>query len=86
MTFSFHPEAETEFFEAINYFEACEPGLGCDFALEIYSTVQNILAYPTAWPVIESDIRRCLTNRFPYGVLYSIETGGDIYSCCNAPS
>ena len=73
MTFLFHPEAETEFYHAIDYYEACEGGLGYDFSIEIYLTIQNILAYPAAWPVIERSIRRCLTNRFPYGVLYSIE-------------
>lgn len=73
MNFGFHPEAQAEFFAAIAYYEGCEPGLGYDFALEVYSTVQNILSYPTAWPVLEDEIRRCLTHRFPYGILYSIE-------------
>ena len=43
MTFDFHPEAETEFLEAIAYYESCAPGLGEDFSLEVYSTVQNIV-------------------------------------------
>jgi len=50
MTFSFHPEADTELFEAINYYEECEAGLGRDFCLEVYSTIKNILDYPGAWP------------------------------------
>jgi len=73
MTFSFHPEAEYEFLSSINYYEECEEDLGYDFSIEIYSTVQNIIDYPTAWPILEDDIRRCLTNRFPYGIIYSIE-------------
>jgi toxin ParE1/3/4 len=73
MTYSFHPEAEAEFVDAINYYEECERGLGEDFSLEISSTIRNILAFPTAWPTIEEPVRRCLTHRFPYGVLYSIE-------------
>jgi toxin ParE1/3/4 len=43
MTFDFHPEAETEFLEAIAYYESCSPGLGEDFSLEVHFTVQNIL-------------------------------------------
>jgi len=73
MTFSFHPEAEEEFLEAINYYEDRERGLGYDFSIEVFATIQNILIYPTAWPVIEEGVRRCLVHRFPYGVIYSIE-------------
>jgi len=39
MTFDFHPEAETEFLEAVEYYESCSPGLGEDFFLEVNSTV-----------------------------------------------
>ena len=73
MTFSFHPEAQLELHEAIDYYEDCERGLGYDFSIEVLGTVQNITNYPTAWPVIEEGVRRCLVNRFPYGVVYSIE-------------
>ncbi len=73
MTFSFHPEAESEFREAIDYYEDRESGLGYDFSIEVFTTIQNIVNHPTAWPIIEEDMRRCLVNRFPYGVIYSIE-------------
>jgi len=78
MTFSFHPEAVTELNEAIDYYEVCEPGLGYDFSVEVFAGIQNIVNYPSAWPVMGEDVRRCLINRFPYGILYSIERG-DIF-------
>ncbi len=73
MTFSFHPEAKSELNEAVDYYEKCESGLGYDFAIEVFACIQNIINYPTAWPVIEENVRHCLVNRFPYGVIYSIE-------------
>ena len=76
MSFSFHPEAETEFNEAIDYYEGIELGLGYDFAIEVYSTIQRTVSLPKAWSVIEGDVRRSLVKRFPYGVLYSEEDYG----------
>ena len=75
MTFSFHPEAKDEFNKDIEYYESCEPGLGYDFSIAVHTAIQNIVNYPTAWPIIEEDIRRCLVSRFPYGIIYSIERG-----------
>jgi len=71
MTYAFHPEAEAEFLQAIDYYESCEEGLGYDFAVEVFSTVQRIIAYPNAWPILENGVRRCQTRRFPYGILYA---------------
>ncbi|MBI4651961.1 type II toxin-antitoxin system RelE/ParE family toxin [Candidatus Desantisbacteria bacterium] len=71
MNYSFHPEAEEEFIEAINYYEEKESGLGYDFAIEVYLTIERTIAFPKAWPIIEDDIRRSLVQRFPYGILYS---------------
>lgn len=74
MKFVFHPEAEAEFFAAIEYYESAEAGLGRDFSLEVLKTIQNVVDFPLAWPVLTEDIHRCLTNRFPFGVLYRIES------------
>jgi len=76
MTFSFHPEAEKEFNEAINYYEEVEPGLGYNFALEVYATISRSVDFPKAWAVLEGDARRSLVSRFPYGILYSEEKDG----------
>jgi hypothetical protein len=73
MSFSFHPEAEKELNEAIDYYENIEPGLGYDFALEVYSTIGRSVDLPKAWAILEDNIRRSLVRRFPYGVLYSEE-------------
>lgn len=73
MNYAFHPAAESEFFEAIAYYEEREPGLGLDFSAEVHATIQRILAFPLAWQVLEADIRRALVNRFPYGVLYAVD-------------
>jgi len=72
MNFSFHPEAEEEFIEAINYYEECRVELGLDFSREVFSTIQHIINLPTAWSKFSEDTRRCLTSRFPYGVIYQI--------------
>lgn len=68
--YAFHPEAETEFVRAVEYYEEREEGLGLDFAVEIHSAIERILAHPKAWPILEDDIRRSLVRRFPYGLLY----------------
>lgn len=36
MSFHFYPNAEAEFSEAIQYYVDVEPGLGQDFAVEVY--------------------------------------------------
>jgi len=73
MKYVFHPEAEVEFIAAIDYYEDCEPGLGYDFVIEVHSTLENILSFPKAWPILEEDIRRCQIRRFPYGIIYAVD-------------
>lgn len=70
MTFYFHPEAELELNQAIVYYEECQPHLGIEFADEVFQTINRILDFPKAWQIMDLDIRRCLTKRFPFGVIY----------------
>lgn len=58
MIYLFHPDAEEEFNQAIEYYEEIETGLGYDFAIEVYSTIQRSIAYPKAWSILSGDIRR----------------------------
>ncbi len=74
MKFSFHPEAVDEFNSAIGYYEESEKGLGIDFTIEVHAVIERILAHPLAWTAIDNEIRRCLVPRFPYGILYSVES------------
>ena len=72
MNYSFHPDAERELNEAIDYYNKCQDGLGFEFAKQVYSTIQNILSFPQAWTPLSKNTRRCLANRFPYGVIYQV--------------
>jgi len=76
MNFSFHPEAEKEFVEAIDYYEEREENLGLDFAAEVYAAIGRAAEHPKAWPILEDEVRRCQAIRFPYAVLYSQEPHG----------
>ena len=72
MKYSFHPSAKIELDQAADYYESCEPGLGIQFADEVYVAIQRIIAFPTAWSSLSSRTRACLTNRFPYRIIYQI--------------
>lgn len=73
---SFHPEARKELLVSIDYYEKCKPGLGLDFAKEVYAAIERIKSFPTAWPSISLHTRRCLVNRFPFGILYAADKKG----------
>ena len=71
--YRFHQEAEAEFDAAVVYYESCQKGLGLEFADEVEATIQCIQYSPQTWPILYEGVRRCLTRRFPFGVLYAIE-------------
>ncbi len=66
--------AEQELADAVDYYNEQCPGLGYEFAAEVKSTLTRIDSFPNAWPRFSNRTRRCMTNRFPYGVLYQIRT------------
>lgn len=76
MSYSFHPAAEEEFLEAIDYYERCREGLGVQFAHEVHAAIDRILAHPGAWPVLNGEVRRCQAASFPYGIVYAETEAG----------
>ncbi len=70
MKYSFHPLARKELIDAIEYYNECEDRLGLIFAEEVYRSIQLILQFPQAWSPFSKNTRRCIMNKFPYGIIY----------------
>lgn len=68
----FYPAAEVELRDAVAYYNEQCAGLGFEFAAEIRKTLDRILRFPSAWTKLSPRIRRCLTNRFPYAVIFQL--------------
>lgn len=73
MKFTFHPEALNEFYQAVLYYSEKSIQLGTAFYQEVNDSIQKIVTAPLLYAIVDEDIRRCLTRRFPYSVFYSIE-------------
>ena len=74
MKIRFHPDAVLEFDAAVAYYEEYQHGLGLEFAEEIYAALARIIEYPDAYSPLSPNTRRCLVNRFPYGIVYQVKS------------
>jgi len=80
MIIHFHPDAEFEFKKVIEYYELQDKQLGFRFSEEVRKTLERIRINPVAWTSVSNNLRRTLTDRFPYGILYNYdETDNIIY-------
>lgn len=64
------PEAEEEIREAYDWYEDRVSGLGSEFLLTVDATMNAILRNPQQFPVVYRNLRRALTRRFPYQILF----------------
>jgi toxin ParE1/3/4 len=69
----FHPEAESEMVDAAMWYESRQEGLGKRFLTFVQDALNRIELNPEMYPIVEGDVRRCLTRIFPYGVLFRIK-------------
>ncbi len=77
MRLIYHPGAEAEMLEAVQFYERRMPGLGDRFLRAFDAAIAEILIEPERWPIIEGDLRRRLIRQFPFGVYYRVE-GDDL--------
>jgi toxin ParE1/3/4 len=69
------PAALDELSEAADWYEERQIGLGDDFLTEVHKTAAQIQARPASFPWMldvpaELSIRRALTRRFPYAIVF----------------
>jgi len=74
MKVEFIEAAMREYGEAFDYYEGKKPGLGKEFRDETGNALARIIEFPLAWSKLSMRTRRCLTNRFPFGILYQVRS------------
>lgn len=71
----FHPDAESEMIKAAAYYEEQQTDLGRRFLASVQDAINRIIVNSRLYPVVELDVRRCLTKTFPFGVLFREQPG-----------
>ena len=68
----FHAMAEQELNEASGYFSEVRAALGHGFLDEVQRSLDQIIQYPEAAPLVNQLVRRKLLWRFPHSIMYSV--------------
>ena len=58
---------------ALSWYRNIHEGLGDDFLTRVEEALDKIRHFPKAYPIVEEDVRRVLTRRFPYGLFYFLD-------------
>jgi plasmid stabilization system protein ParE len=66
------PEAEVELAEAFDWYEQQVTGLGSRFLLSVDAAINSIRRDPLQYPIVYKNVRRALTQRFPYQVFFTL--------------
>jgi plasmid stabilization system protein ParE len=70
MIVRYHSLAKREVIEAAIFYEKERDGLGAEFLDELDKAERMIAGNPELFEEVRPGIRRCLVERFPYGVYY----------------
>ena len=68
-------DAEDDIAAAFQWYETKRVGLGADFIRALDASLAALLEFPESCPVIYRDTRRCLMGRFPFEILYRLDSG-----------
>ena len=66
----FDPAALRELVDAADFYDSQSPGLGGQFLDVVHGTLEGLLAFPEACPVLLGETRKLVIERFPYSVMY----------------
>ena len=75
MKIRFLEPARIELDDAIAWYESEQEGLGKRFLKEIQFALKRTVVFPESCAFIAPGLRRCMTRRFPYLLIYGIEDG-----------
>ncbi|MCG8419016.1 MAG: type II toxin-antitoxin system RelE/ParE family toxin [Proteobacteria bacterium] len=71
----FHPAADEELWQATDWYDKREPGLGIEFEQDVYDALEFIAASPMAWRQWPNlpEVRVFVMSRFPFLIPYFVD-------------
>ncbi len=73
---TFHPLAERELFEAMDWYDGKVRGLGAEYLDRVTQGLEHIQSFPESCPVLLGRARRKTLRQFPFNIVYSIDRSG----------
>jgi toxin ParE2 len=67
-------EAERDLESVYDFYQIARRGLGDEFIEEFRRGVTRMLEHPNAWQLLDSRYRRCRLHRFPYAIIYRVDS------------
>jgi toxin ParE1/3/4 len=71
-------EAELDLIEAIRWYDERDQELGDELLRQVYHCIASLEGNPRLYPIVHRQMRRALVRRFPFQILYEIESEGII--------
>jgi plasmid stabilization system protein ParE len=68
------PEAAGDIEDAYSWYERARPGLGDEFLAAVRSQLDLVTEHAEQSPEVHRHTRRALLRRFPYSLLYRVES------------
>ena len=83
------PEADLDAQQAIEWYDQRDRDLGDDFLRKVTECITSIEDNPLRYPLVHRQMRRALVSRFPYEIIFEIESDDiiiyAIYHCARDP-
>jgi plasmid stabilization system protein ParE len=81
-TVNFTQAARAELIEAQDWYESEAAGLGRRFRAAIDAVIERMSANPRQFPAVFKHVRRALVRRFPYALLFVVESDTLLVIAC----
>jgi plasmid stabilization system protein ParE len=65
---------EDDLEQAFDYYESLRARLGTEFLDEFRRALERVISFPNAWQLLDPVYRRCRLHRFPYGIVYRVDS------------
>ena len=69
----FQEHSKYDFTKAKKYYQNQEEKLYEKFKYDLQQSLNRILSFPKLYPNIDTNIRKCVLNKFPYTILYTLK-------------